>query len=94
MDTIVLTVGDETYRFRWDEITASVSRRVRAATGMSLFETLNLLEGDIDIDVVAAVVFAAALQAGDTVTLAEIEGKIGYQTEIEVEFVAGGDPEV
>jgi len=92
--TVVLTVGAAKYTFRWDELTAAIARRVRAATGMSLLAAGRLMDGDIDIDVVATFCFAGALQAGSGETFAEIESAIDYQTEITVEFVEDDSPEV
>ena len=91
MKTIIVTIDGTEYRFVYAEVTATIARKVRAATGVSLFTVLGMVTGDVDIDILAAVCYAAELQAGGSKTLADIEVSIDYQSEVTVEF--GDDPE-
>ena len=87
----VVTIGvdGEPFEFRPGEINGRIVRMVRAATGLSVARALQTLADDPDVDVLAAVVFAAALQADPTADFDRIEGICTYDAEYTVDMGAG-----
>lgn len=88
-----IVVDGRRYEFRPDRITGTITGRVRAATGLSLARAAQTLIDDPDIDVLAAVCYAAALQTDRTVTYEQVADSITYQSAVTVEIGDDPDPE-
>lgn len=83
---ITITIDENTsFELRPDEITATISRKVREATGISLRKAMELLSSDPDLDVFAAICYAAALQTNPNYPFDDIEAKLTYDTSLEVD---------
>lgn len=91
---IVITVDGRRYEFNPARITGTIAGRVRAATGLSVARAGQLLLTDPDIDVFAAVCFAAKLQTDPAASYESVADAITYTSEVTVEsVVADPDPE-
>ena len=65
MSTAVqLTFGDNEYTLRIGQVTGRQRMKVREATGVSLMTALAQLSTSPDLDTVAVLYYAAAIQAG------------------------------
>lgn len=92
-----IVVGDDEYEFRPDDMTPKVARRVREDTGMSAAAAHRQLSTDPDIDVVAVLCYAAALQSDVDVDWDKFSDGLSWADVPTVEWVADGrdlqDPE-
>lgn len=94
--TISYPDRSRTVEFRPAEMTPKISRKVRQETGVSVAKAMVLVETDPDLDLIAAIVYAGALQADMTADLEELEEWVTYDAEYEVDFGAEtetSDPE-
>lgn len=95
--TVTITVdGDHSFTFRSGDITARIARQVRQATGMSLMKAMRLLGEEPDLDVLAAVCYAGALQTNPSYPFDEIEQLITYDADYDAsidDVEEGDDPE-
>lgn len=82
---VTITVDGTAYTFYPERITAEIARQVRQASGMSVLRAVQSFESDPDIDVVAVVCYAAALQQNMKVEFASIEQSLSYGSEITVD---------
>lgn len=91
-DADTLTVGvrvDGTdHVLRPNEVTARQAGMLRRETGFSFRRLMVEAENDPDLDVIAAFVWLARLQAGEDVSYATVADALGYESEIE-ELTAG-----
>lgn len=83
--SITLKVDGERYTFYPERVTAKIARLVRQASGMSIAQASVGFSESPDIDALAVIVYAAALQAGRDVSFTEIEENITYGSALEVE---------
>ena len=96
-EQVVIGVGDTKYIFRPGEITPKISRKVRSETGMGLLQALTMLGSEPDIDILAAICFAAALQTDfNKADLADIDEAFNYTTDVTLDVTneEDEDPEV
>lgn len=86
-EEITINVGDQTFVFRPGEITARISRQVRAAThGLGILKALSTLDTEPDLDILAAICYAAQLQTDpDRADYDKIEESFTYADEITME---------
>lgn len=68
-----VALGDETYEVRFGDMTSTLTRELRAATGMSFQRLMWTLERDPDADVIASFVWLAKRVNGDAVDLDDVE---------------------
>lgn len=91
--TMTVKVDGIPYTFRPNEASAVMAGALRREVGMSMNGLLQAAHSDPDIDVLAAIVWLARLQAGDKVGYVEVAEAITYDTDIEpVEEPAQEDP--
>lgn len=81
---VVITVDDVDYRFYPERITGLVAGKVRAATSRSVQSAVQALADDPDLDVLAVLCFAAALQTDPTASYETIAGSISYGSAIAI----------
>lgn len=72
-DALSFKIRGKQYTVRLDEVSASISRRFRQATGMTVSSVVQLVGTAPDPDVWQCMAFLAELQAGADVTLDDIE---------------------
>lgn len=78
-DEVTIGVDGQPYTLRLGEMTAALVRELRAETGRSFTTFMGDLGGsDPDLDVIAVIVWLARRQAGETVTLADVEAGLTY----------------
>ena len=95
-EQVIIGVGDTKFIFRPGEITPKISRRVRTETGMGLLQALTMLGTEPDIDILAAICFAAAIQTDpDNADLAKIDEAFNYTSDVTLDIVdeEDDDPE-
>lgn len=80
---ITVLVDGETYTLHPGELSALDSAALRRETGMSVRLLLEAAGKDPDLDVVAAIVWLARRQRGDSVSFDEVAAAIGYDTKVE-----------
>jgi hypothetical protein len=80
---ITVSVDGVKYSLFPQELSARDTTDVRRATGMSFRFLMEAAGKDPDLDVVAAVVWLARRQAGESVTFDEVANAIGYDANIE-----------
>jgi hypothetical protein len=73
-------------------LTGQDTRAIREQTGMSLRRLIEYAQDDPDIDVLAALVWIARCQAGETVDLAHVAAQINYQTKFDINQAASAVP--
>jgi hypothetical protein len=92
-----IVVGDDEYEFRPQDMTPKIARRVRLDTGMSAAAAHREMGQDPDIDVVAVLCYAAALQSGANPNWDKFSEGLSWLDVPEVEWVPdggdGSDPE-
>lgn len=88
---VTITVDGTDYTFYPERVTAEIARQVRQAAGMSVLRAVQSFESDPDIDVVAVVCYAAALQQNQKADFATIEQTLTYGSEITVDAGVEGD---
>lgn len=76
-------VNDVDYVLRPNEITAKQTAALRRETGVSLQALMKQAETDPDIDTIAALVWLARLQTGETVAFDDVAAEIGYDSTID-----------
>ena len=88
-----INVGDQTFIFRPGEITARISRQVRGATGgLGILKALSTLETEPDLDILAAICYAAQLQTDPgTADYDKIEASFTYTDEITMDVADEDD---
>lgn len=80
---VAISVDGVTYTLRVDELSALDTRALRSETGHSLRKVLVAAQEDPDIDVIAALVWLARRQKGETVSFELVAEGIGYSSTIE-----------
>ncbi len=97
-EQITIHVGEQTFVFRPAEVTARISRQVRGATGgLGILKALSTLETEPDLDILAAICYAAQLQTDpDKADYDKIEASFTYADEITMDVADEDDdsPEV
>ena len=68
------TLCDRDYRVTLDRLSIAEAREVKKFTGVTLTSLMLAASGQVDGDVLAAVVFLAKRRAGEEVDWAEIDG--------------------
>ena len=71
------------YTFRPNEASAAMTGSLRRAIGMGMAGLMQAAGSDPDIDILAAIVWLARLQAGESITYLEVAEAITYDTSIE-----------
>ena len=86
-EQIIIRVGEQTFVFRPGEVTARISRQVRAATGgLGILKALTALDSEPDLDILAAICYAAQLQTDpDKADYDTLEKSFTYADEITME---------
>ena len=80
------------YRYRPGAVTSKNARRVRQHTGSGLINALTAMTETPDIDMLATICYAAALQTDfNTASLDEIDEAFSYDADIEIEFPDSDD---
>jgi hypothetical protein len=82
---IEITVDNETYVVRQDEVTALDASQLRRATGYSFSGLMQAAQTDADIDVIAAFVWLARRQRGEKITFEKVAASITFNSEVELE---------
>lgn len=86
-EVMEIGIDGRTFRFRPNEITAKVARRVRQDAGMSIQKAMSLLDTDADIDVLATIAFAGAVQSDPkTADIDDIDNLLSYGSDVTLEF--------
>ena len=88
---IVIQIDGVTYELTPGNLTGAIVRQVREATGMSLNKAMQQMADDADLDTLAVVCFAAALQAGKKADFSKIEASVSYTSDIKIEQVQEDD---
>ena len=89
---VIITIDGKKYRYRPGSVTSKIARRVRQHTGSGLINALTAMTETPDIDMLATICYAAALQTDfDTANLDEIDDSLSYDAEIEIEFPDNDD---
>ena len=89
---VIIKVAGKEYRYRPGAVTSKIARRVRQQTGGGLLDALTALSETPDIDMLATICYAAALQTDfNTASLDEIDEAFSYDAEIELEFPGSDD---
>jgi hypothetical protein len=84
---VQLSFGDNTYTLRVGQVTGRHRMKVRSVTGVSLMESLAQLGTQPDLDTVAVLYYAAAVQAGDDPNWNTIIDSVTPDTPIALAFV-------
>jgi len=82
---IVIVVDGTKYELRPGALTGKIVRKVRETTGRSLQSAMNDLAEDPDLDSLAIVCYAAALQSRGKADFDKIESSISYSSDITIE---------
>lgn len=91
---IVVKVDGTDYAVRADEISAVDASLLRRQTGMSVRAVMQAADDDPDIDIVAALVWLARRQAGETgVRFEDVAAEITYGSDVAAGDVAEGESE-
>lgn len=72
-DSMSFELCGKTFTVRVNEVSASLSREYRQATGMSVVRTLQMLATEPDPDVWQCLVFLARRQSGEDIALDDID---------------------
>jgi hypothetical protein len=67
-----ITLDGEAYEIRLGDVTSTVTRELRRATGMSFNQVMNLVQTDPDSDVIAAFVWMARRINGEAVDIDDV----------------------
>jgi hypothetical protein len=82
--SIVIDVDGASHTLFPNLLTGQDTRAVREQTGMSLRRLIECAQDDPDIDVLAALVWIARCQAGETVDVDHVAAQINYQTKFDI----------
>lgn len=81
LDTgIKITYEGKEYVVRMGDLSALHAQALRKELGISFLGLLSALESDADIDLVAGVIWLAAIVRGDTISYAEVAAGMGYSS--------------
>lgn len=72
-DALAFELCGKQFTVHVDEVSASLSREYRQATGMSVVRTLQMLATDPDPDVWQCVVFLARRQSGEEISIDDVD---------------------
>lgn len=93
-DALTFEIRGKQFTVRIDEVSASMSRRYRAETGMSVTRTVQLVTSEPDPDVWQCMVFLARLQAGEDITIDDVDDyAFADLLTLDVVDIAEGDPD-
>lgn len=67
-----ITIDGEAYTVRLGDVTSTMTRELRRATGMSFNQVMNLVQTDPDSDVIAAFIWVARRIAGEKVDVDDV----------------------
>ena len=85
--------GDHKYVLRPSQLTVRQRLQIRDVTGMSVPKAMGLLSKDADVDVVAVLYYAAAIQGGDDPNWNTILDSVTADEPIRIGFTEDDDPE-
>ena len=84
---VQLSFGDHTYTLRVSQVTGRQRMKVRSVTGVSLMEALAQLGTQPDLDTVAVLYYAAAIQSGEDPNWNTIIDSVTPEAPITLAFV-------
>lgn len=67
-----ITIDGEAYEVRLGDVTSTVTRELRRATGMSFNQVINLVQTDPDSDVIAAFIWIARRLNGEQIEVDDV----------------------
>lgn len=92
-DVIGLVVDGTRYVLSTADVTSNDVNALRQATGLSLRRLFALAGSDIDIDVIAAIVWLSRRVNGERrLAFEKVAGEIGYSTDFDLSDDAEADP--
>lgn len=85
--SLTFEIAGNRYTVHVDEVSASMTREFRAATGMSVAKAMELLGTEPDVDVWQCLCFLARRQAGEDITLDDVDD-FNYADMLTLEYVS------
>lgn len=67
-----ITIDGQAFEVRLGDVTSTVTRELRRATGMSFNQVMNLVQTDPDSDVIAAFIWIARRLAGEQIDVDDV----------------------
>lgn len=87
---VEFSVEGKVWELAVDELSIALVKECRRATTLTPVKLVNeIAAGNGDIDYVAALIWMARRQAGEQVTLDQVEGSLSYATDVKMRFVSG-----
>lgn len=84
-DSFAISLNGKTYTLKFGDLTSLDTMALRRATGMSLRALMQAATEDMDLDIVAAIVWLARRTHGErTLTFDAVAAEIGYDVDLDV----------